>query len=292
MSAIRTAEQSALAVQQKLEEKRREELEKQKTAVADQIKQVEKLRGQIEKMVGALSAKIQLSIDTATAEQQLAKLREDAAKDVKTNVKADTTAASEELDKWRAEQESKVVKQKIVTEGGSTPGYAHGGKIGGTGSTDSRIVAVTPGEWIINPQAVRHYGDNLFAALNALALPVHQFRAIGRNIRAQIGGIRFAEGGKVGTDSLAVQLAAAIQGGLDNIAAGLTSAIGVSLARLQATGAGGSGSRGGIPDQTLDRLGAVVDRLVHGLEAGSIIEIRTHSDGSATITGGGKQRLY
>jgi tape measure domain-containing protein len=65
--------------------------------------------------------------------------------------------------------------------------YATGGRLGGYGGGDSIFSLLEPGEWVIRKEAVRHYGDEMFAALNSLSLPSGGFSLA-----------RYAEGGSVG----------------------------------------------------------------------------------------------
>lgn len=68
------------------------------------------------------------------------------------------------------------------------PGLASGGKLPGYGGGDRIPALLEAGEYVIRKEAVRKYGSNLFAALNALQ---------GRIAKAATGGLipRFASGG-------------------------------------------------------------------------------------------------
>lgn len=75
---------------------------------------VEELRGELD----AVDAKFGVTIEprTAEADQKIARWRESAGRNLDTKVEADTKAAQAEVDKFRAEQESKPVKVPVETD--------------------------------------------------------------------------------------------------------------------------------------------------------------------------------
>jgi hypothetical protein len=81
--------------------------------------------------------------------------------------------------------------------GGIIPGFAMGGQIPGRGpNADRRLIAATPGEFVIQRPAVDYYGSGLFAMLNRMRLPASlgaRYPGAGSS-----AGLRFNEGGIVG----------------------------------------------------------------------------------------------
>jgi len=71
--------------------------------------------------------------------------------------------------------------------GSDAQGLAYGGPLAGSAPhdrADNRLFWGTPGEWVIQRPAVRHYGSSFIAALNAMKLP------------------RFAFGGEIGASAI------------------------------------------------------------------------------------------
>jgi hypothetical protein len=51
--------------------------------------------------------------------------------------------------------------------GGLLSQFANGGKVGGSGTGDTRLILADPREWVINPEASAYYGDDFMRRLNA-----------------------------------------------------------------------------------------------------------------------------
>ncbi|MFO1147810.1 MAG: hypothetical protein U1E62_05470 [Alsobacter sp.] len=83
--------------------------------------------------------------------------------------------------------------------GGEPQTFADGGMPGGllrgpgTPTSDSILAKVSTDEFITRAKAVRHYGADIFYALNRMAVPADALRAL-----LGLGGARFAQGGLVG----------------------------------------------------------------------------------------------
>jgi hypothetical protein len=55
-----------------------------------------------------------------------------------------------------------------------------------------------PGEWVIRPEAVRHYGSNLFAALNGRKVARNELKGLQNSAAApRVPRLSFATGGPV-----------------------------------------------------------------------------------------------
>jgi hypothetical protein len=76
---------------------------------------------------------------------------------------------------------------------------AGGGQVRGPGTTtsDSIMAWLSDFEYVINARAVRHYGADLFGALNAMALPKDFMNRFAMGGLARSAGNRFASGGQV-----------------------------------------------------------------------------------------------
>jgi methyl-accepting chemotaxis protein len=76
---------------------------------------------------------------------------------------------------------------------------ASGGHVRGPGSStsDSIMAWLSDFEYVINARAVRHYGTDLFGALNAMALPKDFMNRFAMGGLARSAGNRFASGGQV-----------------------------------------------------------------------------------------------
>lgn len=70
--------------------------------------------------------------------------------------------------------------------GGPVGGAASGGKLPGYGGGDRVPLMVEAGEFVTRKEAVRHYGQGLFSALNRMQLPAERVKSYGR---AQEGGL-------------------------------------------------------------------------------------------------------
>lgn len=156
------------------QEKSKEEANK---AAAEQLAAYEKmseslatLSEQLEKMAGEQTAKVMLEVDKDSLQAAIKMVEEEFSKlTVKVNVSADTSGAQ---------------------------GFAVGGLIDGPGSetSDSILAAVSRNEFINTARSVRHYGADLFYALNNMSIPRNLLRSI-------LGGgaiPRFAGGGMPG----------------------------------------------------------------------------------------------
>lgn len=94
-----------------------------------------------------------------------------------------------------------AIKSQLNNSGGggnTTLGYAGGGQVRGPGTStsDSIPARLSRGEFVIRAQAVKHYGAELFAALNGMRAPLPKFSFGGAVIANP--GLRFAQGGMVG----------------------------------------------------------------------------------------------
>jgi hypothetical protein len=97
---------------------------------------------------------------------------------------------------------SNPIKVNFDTSGGPLGGgggRASGGLVRGPGSTtsDSIMAWLSDFEYVINARAVRHYGADLFGALNAMALPKDFMNRFAMGGLARSAGNRFASGGQV-----------------------------------------------------------------------------------------------
>jgi len=117
-------------------------------------------------------------------------------------------------------------------------GFAYGGQLPGAAPhdrADNRLYWGTPGEWVIQRPAVRHYGSAFIAALNAMKLP------------------KFAFGGEIGASAVSRLALPALSGagaGSPAAASGRNLTLVLGNERFQ-VGAG---------DDTIDRLTAYVSR--------------------------------
>jgi hypothetical protein len=92
------------------------------------------------------------------------------------------------------------IKVNFNTGGVGTPSpFAGGGHVRGPGSTtsDSIMAWLSDFEYVINARAVRHYGADLFSALNAMALPKDFMNRFAMGGLARSAGNRLASGGQV-----------------------------------------------------------------------------------------------
>jgi hypothetical protein len=97
------------------------------------------------------------------------------------------------------------IKVNFDTSGASgftAPGgapFAGGGQVRGPGSStsDSIMAWLSDFEYVINARAVRHYGADLFGALNAMALPKDFMNRFAMGGLARSAGNRLASGGQV-----------------------------------------------------------------------------------------------
>jgi hypothetical protein len=96
------------------------------------------------------------------------------------------------------------IKVNFDTSGGQTgiggAPFAGGGHVRGPGSStsDSIMAWLSDFEYVINARAVRHYGADLFGALNAMALPKDFMNRFAMGGLARVsGGHHFAAGGQV-----------------------------------------------------------------------------------------------
>ena len=117
-------------------------------------------------------------------------------------------------------------------------GFAYGGQLPGAAPhdrADNRLYWGTPGEWVIQRPAVRHYGSSFIAALNAMKLP------------------KFALGGEIGASAVSRLALPALSGagsGSPAAASGRNLTLVLGNERFQ-VGAG---------DDTIDRLTSFVSR--------------------------------
>lgn len=122
--------------------------------------------------------------------------------------------------------------------GSDAQGLAYGGPLAGSAPhdrADNRLFWGTPGEWVIQRPAVRHYGSSFIAALNAMKLP------------------KFAFGGEIGASAVSRLALPALSGagsGSPAAASGRNLTLVLGNERFQ-VGAG---------DDTIDRLTAYVSR--------------------------------
>lgn len=71
-------------------------------------------------------------------------------------------------------QDNPALRKAIDENGGFLPQFAFGGPLPGSAPhdrADNRLYWGTPGEWVIQRPAVRHYGAAFIAAVNAMKLP-------------------------------------------------------------------------------------------------------------------------
>lgn len=96
--------------------------------------------------------------------------------------------------------------KKVFSGGAAAPtseagGMARGGAVRGRGTStsDSILARLSTGEFVMSAKAVKHFGSQFFAALNALRTP-HGFSTGGivRRHMAAVRPPRFADGGLVG----------------------------------------------------------------------------------------------
>ncbi len=121
---------------------------------------------------------------------------------VEVPVKADDDEARAAI-KDLTKPETKIVTVEMVqtSSADSSPALARGGALSGYGGGDRINALLEAGEFVIRKEAVRRYGSNLFAALNAMTLDMN-------SVRARVGGMiaktqsaipGFASGGMAGS---------------------------------------------------------------------------------------------
>lgn len=120
----------------------------------------------------------------------------------------------------------------------AVPAFAFGGQLPGSAPhdrADNRLFWGTPGEWVIQRPAVRHYGSSFIAALNAMKLP------------------KFAFGGEIGNSAINRMALPALSGAAS---AAPASASGRNLTLVL----GGERFQVGAGNDTIDRLASFVSR--------------------------------
>ncbi len=120
---------------------------------------------------------------------------------VEVPIKADDDEARQAI-KDLTKPETKVVTiETVQTSRAGGPALARGGALSGYGGGDRINALLEAGEFVIRKEAVRRYGSNLFAALNAMTLDMN-------SVRARVGGMitktqsaipAFASGGMAGS---------------------------------------------------------------------------------------------
>lgn len=287
---IDAAEQAYLVTAQRVEEEKRTALEATRTEVDRQTEAMQKLREAAEGAARTLRQEMRVTIDDADAKVRLAKLQEERRVQYVVELEVDEQRLKDARQKIK---DALSVKVQPGEDTGVLPGFAKGGKFIGAPGVDKNIVALTTGEYIINDRATSYYGDRFMAALNAMKIPLSTFSGIIPSISSQIGGTHFAEGGKVGLDSLAWQIADGIQSGLNGLMSGFVNVMSASIRQIQSGQASQNAPQMfSLSAEVVERLGQIVSQFTKGLEDGTEVDIKVHSDGSATVTGGGKVRLY
>lgn len=89
--------------------------------------------------------------------------------------------------------------------GGGGGGFASGGHVrgAGTGTSDSIWARLSNGEFVIRAAAVRHFGANFFAALNAMRMPRFNVGGLVDGVNRMMAVPRFAAGGLAAPAALA-----------------------------------------------------------------------------------------
>lgn len=130
-------------------------------------------------------------------------------------VDIDQTSLESAIQKVMTAFEALDIKVKVSAQTTVDGSYATGGMIDGPGTetSDSIIAAVSKNEFITMAQAVRHYGSDLFYALNSMRIPRETIRnalsgglnflSRGMSSLAPQGLPRFATGGLVMGSSMA-----------------------------------------------------------------------------------------
>ncbi|HQU77980.1 MAG TPA: tape measure protein [Azonexus sp.] len=137
---------------------------------ADQAKLLNDLQAQLEKMKADARA-IEVKVELADAETKIKGLQGqlDALPANKT-----VTVTVNTVDAGGTMKDDPALRKAIDENGGFLPQFAFGGPLPGSAPhdrADNMMYWGTPGEWVIQRPAVRHYGAAFIAAVNAMKLP-------------------------------------------------------------------------------------------------------------------------
>jgi TP901 family phage tail tape measure protein len=200
-----------------------ESINQQITDTVDQLKtglqiqlDKEQVKGEIDAVREDLLKGGTLKVDADTAPAQAKLIEIDGQLQIVTDPKvipvaADTIQATTELESVKSLLDS--IKSKTVTvtvntvqrsqEGGPVGWLrrlAGGGGLPGYGGGDRIRALLEPGEWVIRKEAVKRYGEGIFAALNSLKMPRLDV-PLAAAAAVSSSGPGFQTGGPVGGDS-------------------------------------------------------------------------------------------
>jgi len=223
---IGKAQADALDAQARAKQAEADALGKQAEAQAALLN---KLQADLKELQEA-ARKIEVKVEIAEAESKIKGLKEQIAAipDKTVTVTVNTVNAG------AAPTNDPAIAQAIADNGGFLPQFAFGGPLPGSAPhdrADNRLYWGTPGEWVIQRPAVRHYGAAFIAAVNAMKLP------------------KFAFGGEIGASAI------------DRLSIpGLPSGAGASASKNLTLVLGGERYTVGASNDTIDRLTSFVSR--------------------------------
>lgn len=154
----------------KAEDKKASDAEQQSAALMNQLNQAQ---AKLQEMKGE-AATIQVNADIAAAVSKLAEVETKLAalKDKTVTVTVNTV----ETGTSNAPADTRGMSRQELID--AVPARAYGGPLPGSAPhdrADNMLYWGTPGEWVIQRPAVRHYGAEWLAAINAMRLPKHAF---------------------------------------------------------------------------------------------------------------------
>ncbi|MDP2431259.1 MAG: tape measure protein [Pseudomonadota bacterium] len=187
LDAAAAAATRNLYEQAALEEAKAAKAEQQQAALAQQQAANAQALADFQAQLAAVDA----SMKALAGEKDAIKIQADQA--ALEQVKADIAAVKAELDKIPPEVRTKIVVERMSAE--PLPAKAAGGLITGPGTdtSDNILARLSPGEFVLRAAAVRRWGADKIAALNAGRMPA--FAAGGLVTRAVASLPRFADGG-------------------------------------------------------------------------------------------------
>lgn len=169
LESIGQTEKAALEAQAKLKEEQQAELEAVAKAQLEKIREIE---AELEKI-----KRVEVEVEITEAKARVAALQQqlDGLQDKTVTV---TVRTQSEADVWDLVPLPDLPKRAY---GGRLPGDRRGDR------SDHLLYWGTPGEWVVQNPAVRHYGEDFIRAINEMRLP------------------RFAYGGQLGAGSMAAR---------------------------------------------------------------------------------------
>lgn len=176
-----------IAAQEKQKEEAKKAAEEQLAAYNKVSESLKTLSDQLVKMTGEQTAKVLIDVDQTSLTEAMAKVKEAFA--------------------------SMQIKVAVVPDTSASASFAVGGMVDGPGTetSDSILAAVSKNEFINTARSVRHYGSDLFYALNSMRIPRDAIRSVisgGSSMLARAASAmvptglpRFNVGGLVGGSS-------------------------------------------------------------------------------------------